>query len=664
MAKRTQSSVRQIVNGDGNLQVVGDGNTIEKKIEVHISEEVENKDMFQERGVDDQLTNSNIPKFVQTIAGSFSIQILGNFNIVNYVLKIVRRFVDPQLLLRRKDLLEKVEKDWIDEQLKTSLYNGMFIDLGMEENPKSVINPQRNSTNRTLPVDTSILQVFDNMEHAMLILGDPGSGKTTMLLELGRACIGRAKDNEKQPIPIYLNLSWRADRSKLAFAEWIVDILVSKYKRSRNEAKSLVANDGLLLLLDGLDEVDADQRDVFIYLINQYRREHGSAYLVICSRLADYETLKAKLDLQNAVVLSPLTLNQISEYFERLGPRFKAIYQMVKNHEQMQELASVPLMLNIMTLAFQDAEITDIFLMKNINAQRAKLFEVYVDQMFKHPKSEDAPLFSRADVENWLIWLARKMKDNKLIPFVLGRMKPRWLEGGIYLDVYRFLVGLSVGSVVGLCLGLLGGPMIGSCLGIIGGIFTGVYFGLETSIIPIDRFILNLNRWEKSFYLTIAAALIVGLLFGLKRGLIFGSLIGLSYLLYDVYTFYFNKSNHIAYPGEGLYVARISFFVVSCICGVIVALTSRLIFESNNWLVDGVSSGILVGLPIGGITLIQYYSLRVILGVSNMLPWRLLSFLEYATRLRFLRRVGDGYDFFHRLLMEHFATLYPSNEWF
>lgn len=206
--------------------------------------------------------------------------------------------------------------------------------------------------------------------------------------------------------------------------------------------------------------------------------------------------------------------------------------------------------------------------------------------------------------------------------------------------------------------------MIGSCLGIIGGIFTGVYFGLETSIIPIDRFILNLNRWEKSFYLTIAAALIVGLLFGLKRGLIFGSLIGLSYLLYDVYTFYFNKSNHIAYPGEGLYVARISFFVVSCICGVIVALTSRLIFESNNWLVDGVSSGILVGLPIGGITLIQYYSLRVILGVSNMLPWRLLSFLEYATRLRFLRRVGDGYDFFHRLLMEHFATLYPSNEWF
>ena len=43
---------------------------------------------------------------------------------------------------------------------------------------------------------------------------------------------------------------------------------------------------------------------------------------------------------------------------------------------------------------------------------------------------------------------------------------------------------------------------------------------------------------------------------------------------------------------------------------------------------------------------------------NNLLPWRLVPFLDHCVDLIFLRRVGGGYIFVHRLLMEHFAEMY------
>ena len=47
-----------------------------------------------------------------------------------------------------------------------------------------------------------------------------------------------------------------------------------------------------------------------------------------------------------------------------------------------------------------------------------------------------------------------------------------------------------------------------------------------------------------------------------------------------------------------------------------------------------------------------------ILARNNLLPWRLVPFLDHCVDLIFLRRVGGGYIFVHRLLMEHFAEMY------
>jgi hypothetical protein len=49
--------------------------------------------------------------------------------------------------------------------------------------------------------------------------------------------------------------------------------------------------------------------------------------------------------------------------------------------------------------------------------------------------------------------------------------------------------------------------------------------------------------------------------------------------------------------------------------------------------------------------------LRALLWRNGSLPLDTVRFLEYATERIFLRRVGGGYIFVHRLLQEHFASL-------
>ena len=50
--------------------------------------------------------------------------------------------------------------------------------------------------------------------------------------------------------------------------------------------------------------------------------------------------------------------------------------------------------------------------------------------------------------------------------------------------------------------------------------------------------------------------------------------------------------------------------------------------------------------------------LRFMLYRRGIIAWNLPHFLDYCTERIFLRKVGGGYIFIHRLLLEHFAAMY------
>jgi DNA polymerase III delta prime subunit len=74
-------------------------------------------------------------------------------------------------------------------------------------------------------------------------------------------------------------------------------------------------------------------------------------------------------------------------------------------------------------------------------------------------------------------------------------------------------------------------------------------------------------------------------------------------------------------------------------------------------LVDAAIPALAVGLSCGGAAYVQHFVLRFLLWWARSVPFNYPRFLDYAAERIFLLKVGGGYIFIHRLLLEYFADV-------
>lgn len=78
----------------------------------------------------------------------------------------------------------------------------------------------------SLAAPTSIVQAYNQASTGLLILGDPGVGKSTLLLELAFGLLTRAVQDTTQPVPVLVNLSsWALNKPPLTI--WLEEQLHS-----------------------------------------------------------------------------------------------------------------------------------------------------------------------------------------------------------------------------------------------------------------------------------------------------------------------------------------------------------------------------------------------------------------------------------------------------
>lgn len=725
-------------------------------------------------------------------------KIFGN-KIITNIYEALPPPLPPAEAKERRDLgilLSKVKQFWIEGVLEKSVHNMALIDLGKETQAEAVAHAWEqvlelpDQSRQTLPLDKKISQIFDEMNRALLILGDPGSGKTITLLQLAHDLIAQAEQDKtfSQPIPVIFNLSsWVKEQS---ITDWLMVELASKYQIPKRISRPWLENHRLLPLLDGLDEVEHKDQPACVEAINQFVEEFGLSGLVVCSRLKEYINLPVRLRLNGAIRLQPLTLEQVYDYLETAGSKLDALRMALQEDDSLKSLARSPLILGIMSLAYQDIHVEVLTNQSHntVELRRKHLFDTYIDRMFKR-KGQGIKPYKDEQTKRWLSWLARQMNQNNRAIFLIEQLQPSWLSSRIWswwyvlgsrliigliaglilgptfwmagdeiffrvindpsftrpinwlilwlvtglflgltlgvIDGLRFemssksvavkkvsslwhiwiniiAVGLSLGLIGGLIVGIIGGQILGLMFGLIFGLFLGVFLGLRGSRQNLMNDIQTVEAlsgsWERAKK-SLALGLVGGLIFGVSLGLILSlnkgefrqnirPILGLSERLSFVLlaglrwgmiggvigAMFGGVNSKIVetktVSNQGIRLSLRNAISVGLSWMLVLGLTEELTlgliyglsFGLNGGLIFGVMLGLLAALWYGGLDVIQHYTLRLILWSKGYTPHNYIYFLDYATERVFLQKVGGGYIFIHRLLLEHFAMLNETKQ--
>jgi hypothetical protein len=590
--------------------------------------------------------------------------------------------LDRQQQRNRKAMLQKVKAIWIDGLLEQSLAKELRLALDLTTQPDAVTLPlnalvqELNQPVHQLPVGTSIFEVFEQMGGALLILGAPGAGKTTLLLELCRDLIALAEQDEGYPIPVVFSLAtWASNRQPLK--TWLVEELNQRYDVPRKQAHEWVEADAILPLLDGLDEAAAEHRNDCVEAINSYRLEHGLVPLVVCSRIADYKSLTAKLRLQGAVVVQPLTPSQVDTYFERAGEKLVGVQAALRDDTELGKMLDTPLMLSIVALAYAGKSEANVQASGTPEKRRYHLFDAFIAAMFKrHSQKTD---YTPQQTTYWLSWLARQMVKHSQTVYYIERMQPNWLlskQSWIPTTGVALFCIVASGLLGGLFGGVLGNANLLAGLGsvLVGGLLGGLG-SYSTTIESVETLHW---RWSREILLAQLGRLVIGLLAGVTVGLVIGQISGLFGGLFV--GLFVGLSGGLSgseietktTPNQGIHRSNRTALIVGLFGGLVGGLVGGLFGGLTGapdsgfigWLLVGLGGGLgYCWLIYGGRAVLQHYTLRWLLSRNDGLPLRdknLVPFLDYCVERIFLRKVGGGYIFVHRLLMEHFVSLYDE----
>ncbi len=574
--------------------------------------------------------------------------------------------------LYRTSLLKKVREFWIDGLLENTLVEKREIELALKEGPEHLLHPwdgivpQPHHNARLFPADVHVLDVFETLHRSMLVLGSPGSGKTTLLLNLAKELINQAEENESSPIPVVLHLStWSNQYTNLR--DWIVDELDSRYQMPARLSSEALDNQSLLLLLDGLDEVDINFQINCIEAINKFQSQPEPVPIVVCSRESNYIHLSKQLALAGAVVIQPISTKQLDSYLHITRTPSCGLSVAIIHSDEIKELLTTPLMLNIATTAYQNYREGDSLAETPTATAQDQLFLAYVESMFEHRKKD--PSYSPEQTTHWLGCLARTLIDKKQSLFYLDQMQPDWAG----TPLQRWIVSKGsvyiCGVIVITTLGALGWNFFGLSTSLpvflalgIGGCYLTARWGYGDRIDPVSRIQLSLRTLRNKFYFKLINSTVLGSIFSIGATLLLDTTMGITLgslfflLLMITNSLDFEKIQYQpSVPNEtikgSLYNALMGLTLGTALGAGIGLFTNGL----QGMVFIGITFGIICSLFFGGHACIQHYLLRYFMWRNKTAPLRYIPFLEFSVNRAFLYRVGGGYLFMHRSLAEYFA---------
>jgi MFS family permease len=469
----------------------------------------------------------------------------------------------------------------------------------------------------------------------LIVLGEPGAGKTMLLLRLVLELVARRQPGD--PVPVLVPLAgWNPVEQDLP--TWLVARLTVEHPGlaapappqagATSRARALWDQRLLLPILDGLDELPETTWSRAITRLNDALPPRQG--LVLASRLDAYRQAVAPTDpaadlpvrLWGAagISLRPLAPEDVRAYLRRdaashtAAARWDPVLATLGTSTAAAQALTTPLLVSLARTIYnprpgehiselpKPADLCDPSRFPTDTEIQEHLFDGFIPAAYRpHPDPARRCAWTPEQAERWLVFLARHLEHDRqgatdLAWWELRRAVPRPLPG--------LAVGLVGGLVIGLAVGLLGGLAAGPRFGLVVGLayllVGGLVVGLPAVVLVEkrrqSRFIpasgLRWVRPERSALVVAlvsgpAAALVVTLVVGRAAGLTAGLVYTLTAGLMSALTGRPADLTAAAEPLAGLARDRSTFWAFA------------LVFGLGFGLVAGLAAGFVGGLGFG-----------------------------------------------------------------
>lgn len=272
---------------------------------------------------------------------------------------------------------------------------------------------------------TRFADAVEYYDQRVLLLGDPGAGKTITLMAYTRDMITRRLDDRAAPLPLFGVIALWDARAQTPLDVWLAQ---SYAEFNLDAVRREIARQRVLFLLDGLDElggmreedpeaVDApapddadkherqglfnraktptteskreperfDPRQRFMDALAPYLTPASSEVAhgaIVSCRVKDYAEIGQKIMLNGAVTLLPLTDEQMRAYLQTVPELWAAI----ESDEELRNIARTPLLMSLFAAGYRD-NAADAAQLRDLRASpgelRDRIFRQFIEERYR-----------------------------------------------------------------------------------------------------------------------------------------------------------------------------------------------------------------------------------------------------------------------------------------